>query len=142
MNLKTKTVDVKASDNGFISGYAATWTREPDSYGDVIAKGAFADSLAEIEAESKTLPLLWNHDSYDLDAFVGTVTELREDDHGLYFEATFDATEKAQRARELAADGRLAKFSFAYDVIENGEVGNNAAKVVAAVFEKYFEKSE
>ena len=27
-------------------------------------------------------------------------------------------------------------------VIENGEVGNNAAKVVAAVFEKYFEKSE
>lgn len=122
MNLKTKTVDVKSADNGFISGYAATWTREPDSYGDVIAKGAFAESLATIEAEGKTLPLLWNHDSYDLDAFVGTVTELKEDEHGLYFEASFDATEKAQRARELASDGRLAKFSFAYDVIDYGEV--------------------
>jgi len=121
MNTKTITVEAKA-DNGSISGYAATWTREPDSWGDVIAKGAFAESLATIEETGKAVPLLWNHEADDLGAFIGTVTAMAEDDHGLYFEATFDGTDKAQRARELAADGRLAKFSFAYDVLDAGEV--------------------
>lgn len=118
--IKTKTFEIKS--NGSITGYASTWIREPDSYGDVIAKGAFLDSIAQIEAEGKTLPLLWNHDSMDLKSFIGTVTELEEDDHGLKFTATFDDTEEAQRARQLASDGRLAKFSFAYDVIDEGEV--------------------
>ena len=121
METKTITVEAKA-DNGSISGYAATWIREPDSWGDVIAKGAFAESIAAIEASGKSIPLLWNHEADDLGAFIGTVTALKEDDHGLYFEAAFDGTDKAQRARELAADGRLAKFSFAYDVIDAGEV--------------------
>ena len=121
METKIKTIEAKA-DNGSISGYAATWTREPDSYGDVIAKGAFAESLEQIEREGKALPLLWNHESDNLGAYIGTVTEMREDDHGLFFKADFDATEKAQRARELASDGRLCKFSFAYDVLEAGEV--------------------
>ena len=122
MELKTKTVDVKADDNGSITGYAATFIREPDSYGDIIAKGAFSESIAAIEAEGKAIPLLWNHDSGDLKSYIGTVTELAEDDHGLLFTATFDGTERAQRARELAADGRLCKFSFAYDVLDQGTV--------------------
>ena len=122
MNIKTKTVDIGALDTGRIKGYAATWTREPDSYGDVIAKGAFAESIEAIKAEGRNIPLLWNHDSGDLDAYIGKVDALEEDDHGLLFEAAFDATEKAQRARELSMDGRLAKFSFAYDVLDQQEV--------------------
>ena len=123
MNLKTKTVEAKADgDNGSIVGYAATWTREPDSYGDVIVKGAFAESIAAIQAEGKAIPLLWNHDSYNLNSYIGTVTDLEEDDHGLKFAATFDSTDEAQRARELAMDGRLCKFSFAYDVLEQAEI--------------------
>ena len=121
MSIKTKTVDVKA-ENGSIKGYAATWTREPDSYGDVIAKGAFTDSIAEIESSGNHIPLLWNHDSGDLKSYIGTVTRLEEDEHGLMFEADFDSTEEAQRARELASDGRLCKFSFAYDVIDQATV--------------------
>lgn len=111
-----------AEGHGSITGYAATFIREPDSYGDVIAKGAFAESIERIKAEGKAIPLLWNHDSYDLKSFIGTVTELSEDEHGLKFTATFDGTERAQRARELAADGRLCKFSFAYNVLDQGTV--------------------
>ena len=123
MEVKTRTTDVKSEDNGAISGYAATFTHEqPDSYGDVIAKGAFAESIAEIEATGKKLPLLWNHDSSDVSAYIGTVTKLQEDDHGLYFEATFDDTDKAQRVRQLAQDGRICKLSFAYDVLEQAEI--------------------
>jgi len=129
MSIKTKTVDVEPSnttmeksDNGTITGYAATFIREPDSYGDVIAKGAFAESIERIKAEGKAIPLLWNHDSGDLKSYIGTVTDLEEDDHGLLFTAGFDATERAQRARELASDGRLCKFSFAYQILDQGTV--------------------
>ncbi len=123
MNIKTKTVDLKADEaNGTITGYAATFIREADSYGDVIAKGAFAESIERIKAEGKAIPLLWNHDSGDLKSYIGTVTDLAEDDHGLLFTATFDATERAQRARELASDGRLCKFSFAYNVLDQATV--------------------
>ena len=122
MNIKTKSFDVKAGDNGTIIGYASTWIREPDSYGDIVAKGAFKDCIEQIMAEGKVLPLLFNHDSGDLNKYIGAVFDLEEDDHGLKFEAAFDATQEAQRARELAMDGRLAKFSFAYDVLEQGTV--------------------
>ena len=120
--IKTKTIDIKADDMGSIVGYASTWTREPDSYGDIVAKGAFAECIARLKEEGRNIPFLWNHDAMNLKAFIGTVTDLAEDDHGLKFEAGFDATEEAQRARQLAQDGRLCKFSFAYDVLEAGEV--------------------
>lgn len=118
---KTKTFEVKA-DNGTISGYAATWIREPDSYGDVIAQGAFKECLEKLKEEGKVLPLLWNHDSYDIASYIGTVTDLGEDDHGLKFSASFDDTKEAQRARELAVTGRVVKFSFAYDILDQATI--------------------
>lgn len=119
----TKRIDAKATvdSNGQITGYAATFTREPDWVNDVIAKGAFADWLNHVHEDGVTVPLLYNHDQ-SLDSFIGRVTDIREDDHGLLFTAEFDGTEKAQRARELAMDGRLAKFSFAYMILDQGTV--------------------
>ena len=121
---KTRSVRLKAEvdDSGHVVGYASTWTREPDSYGDVVARGAFADCIERIKADGTTLPLLYNHDQWDIDNFIGTVTSLEEDEHGLRFEADFDDTPRAQRARELVKDGRLCKVSFAYDVLDMGSV--------------------
>ena len=119
--IRTKTIDIKA-DHGTITGYASTWTREPDSYGDVVAKGAFTEHIAQIKEEGRVLPFLFNHGAYNLNNYIGTVVDLEEDDHGLKFTATFDDTPEAQRARELSKDGRLAKFSFAYEIIESGEI--------------------
>ena len=121
MDRKTKTIEAKAN-NGSISGYASTWIREPDCYGDIVARGAFLECIDRLKAEEKRIPLLWNHDSYDLRSFIGAVTDLKEDEHGLAFDATFDDTPEAQRARELALDGRLCKFSFAYDVLDEGQI--------------------
>ena len=119
--IKSKSYEVKA-DAGSITGYASTWTREPDSYGDVVAKGAFLECIEQIKESGKVLPLLFNHDGSNLNNYIGTVTDLEEDDHGLKFTADFDDTPEGQRARQLASDGRLAKFSFAYDVLDQGEV--------------------
>ena len=52
----------------------------------------------------------------------GKKEEAEEDEKGLHFVATFDDTEEAQRVRGLYKDGRLKKFSFAYDTLEAGPV--------------------
>lgn len=121
MDLKKKTYDVK-SDNGTITGYASTWIREPDSYGDIVAPGAFSECIENIKEEGKVLPLLFNHDANNLNAYIGTVTNLKEDDHGLLFTAEFDDTPEGQKARKLAMSGRVVKFSFAYDILDQEEV--------------------
>lgn len=121
MNRKEFVCEYKDAGSGTIEGYASTWIKKPDSYGDVVRKGAFAKSLAEDWNGGKGIPLLWAHQMDDLKSFIGTATA-DEDDYGLHFVATFDDTEEAQRVRSLYKDGRLKKFSFAFDVMENGLV--------------------
>jgi HK97 family phage prohead protease len=114
-------VQYKDAGTGSIEGYASTWIRQPDSYGDVVAKGAFTKTLAERWNGGKGIPFLWAHQMDNLKSFIGTA-EADEDDNGLHFVATFDDTEEAQKVRQLYKDGRLRKFSFAYDVKEAGMV--------------------
>ena len=121
MKRKEFLCEYKDAGSGTIEGYASTWVKKPDSYGDVVRKGAFAKSLAEDWNGGKGIPLLWAHQMDDLKSFIGTATA-DEDDYGLHFVATFDDTEEAQRVRSLYKDGRLKKFSFAFDVMENGLV--------------------
>lgn len=121
MKRKEFLCEYKDAGSGTIEGYASTWVKKPDSYGDVVRKGAFAKSLAEDWDGGKGIPLLWAHQMDNLKSFIGTATA-DEDDYGLHFVATFDDTEEAQRVRSLYKDGRLKKFSFAFDVMENGLV--------------------
>lgn len=65
---------------------------------------------------------MFNHNSYDLNAYIGTCTDFEEDDHGLKFDANFDDTPEAQKARKLAINGVLCKFSFAYDVLDSAQI--------------------
>ena len=109
------------SGNGYISGYASTWHRIPDAYGDIVAKGAFTKSLASYEENGRSIPFLWSHDMGTLKSYIGTC-KADEDDTGLHFIATFDDTEEAQRVRNLYKDGRMSKFSFAYDTIDSATV--------------------
>ena len=104
-------VQYKDAGTGSIEGYASTWIRQPDSYGDVVAKGAFTKTLAERWNGGKGIPFLWAHQMDNLKSFIGTA-EADEDDKGLHFVATFDGTEEAQKVRQLYKDGRLRKFSF------------------------------
>ena len=121
--MKIKEMQVKYRDdgNGQIEGYASTFIRKPDSYGDVVKQGAFTKTLEERWNGGKGIPFLWAHKMDDLKAFIGTA-EAEEDEKGLHFVATFDDTEEAQKVRQLYKDGRLRKFSFAYEVKEEGMV--------------------
>lgn len=109
--------------DGAVEGYAATFDRIPDSYGDIIAPGAFAASLDRWKSEGKPIPLLYGHNTDDPHHNIGKVTEAREDDRGLFVRCEFDAdNELAQYARKLVKEGRLYQFSFAYEIQDAGAV--------------------
>lgn len=118
-----KSFDVTADeDTGEVKGYFSTWTKTPDSYGDIVAKGAFTDTIAEINEAGGSIPFLWSHDALDINSFIGTAYDLGEDDHGAYFTAKYAADETSQKARQLVKDGLVTKFSFAYDVLDSAPV--------------------
>ena len=119
--MKCKEFNVKYADegNGMIEGYASTWIRKPDAYGDVVKQGAFKNTLEQRWNGGKGIPLLWAHQMNELSSYIGKA-DAEEDEKGLHFVATFDDTEEAQRVRDLYKDGRLSKFSFAFDIKEEG----------------------
>jgi HK97 family phage prohead protease len=119
--MKCKEFNVKYADegNGMIEGYASTWIRRPDAYGDVVKQGAFKNTLEQRWNGGKGIPLLWAHQMNELSSYIGKA-DAEEDEKGLHFVATFDDTEEAQRVRDLYKDGRLSKFSFAFDIKEEG----------------------
>lgn len=127
MERQTKSANSAAMvDGGSVTGYAATFDRIPDSYGDIIAPGAFAKSLerwAGLRAEGKFIPLLYGHSTDDPAYNIGRVIDAKEDERGLLITAEFDAeNEKAQYVRKLVQEGRLYQFSFAYSVNDAGPV--------------------
>ena len=111
------------ADGGEVLAYASTFDRVPDSYGDVVARGAFAKTLADWQASGNPIPLLFGHRTDDPRMNIGSVIEAEEDERGLKIRARFDEeNEIAQYTRKLVKEGRLTKLSFAYDTLDAAPV--------------------
>lgn len=111
---KYKSFALKSDEGaGTISGYFSTYDRIPDSYGDVIEKGAFTDTIKAREESGHPFPLCWNH---DLNQIIGAVDTIEDTEHGPLMTAHFFDTALAQEKRELVKQGVVYQFSFAYDV--------------------------
>ena len=121
MEHKTKEINLIKSDNGGISGYFSTYDREPDSYGDIVAPGAFKDTIRARYESEHPFPLCWNHDLNQIIGFVDP-KDIKETEKGPLFSASFFDMPLAQEKRELVKSGVVYQFSFAYDVLEAGEV--------------------
>lgn len=130
MDLKTLPVTgIKAGpDDGLEEGeawvYASTWTKTPDAYGDVVRKGAFAETIREWKDSGNELPILFGHRMDDPDYFIGGGKEMLEDDHGFLVKIAFDLTpgSKAEKVYRLVKGRRITQLSFAYDVLEDGTI--------------------
>ena len=116
-----KNFELKSDEAGTISGFFSTYDRIPDSYGDVIAKGAFKETIEARKASGHPFPLCWNH---DLDQIIGAVDpeDIKEMEKGPHMTAKFFDTPLAQEKREIVKSGVVFQFSFAYDVKEAGPV--------------------
>lgn len=103
--------------------YPSTFTRTPDAYGDVVAKGAFERSIKEWADSGNVLPGLYGHRLDDPDFFVAGATEMGEDEHGWWVKGEFDLeSPKGAHVYRLVKGRRLSQLSFAYDVRDEGSV--------------------
>ena len=109
-----------ADDAGTISGYFSTYDRIPDSYGDVIARGAFTETIQKRKESGHPFPLCWNHDLNQIIGFVDPA-DIEDTEKGPFMKkASFFNTPLAQEKREIVKSGVVYQFSFAYDVLEAG----------------------
>lgn len=104
------------SVEGIFDGYASTFNGPPDSYGDVVAPGAFAASLAAHEKRGSKPALLWAH---DMGQPVGVPQLLKETDRGLQLRGKLAMqTPRAREAIELMQMGALG-LSIGYRTLDD-----------------------
>ena len=110
-------MDIKAlKDTGEFEGYGSTFGGEPDSYGDIIAAGAFADSLAEHSAKGTMPKMFWQHRSGEP---IGRWNEAKEDDRGLYLKGKLNmGVQRGREAYELLKAGDIDGLSIGYRIKE------------------------
>jgi HK97 family phage prohead protease len=93
------------NDNGdmIFSGYGSVFGNK-DHHGDVIAKGAFRETLRDAKKSGNWPAMLLQHGSFlggDDNMPVGVWTTLKEDDTGLYVEGKLAPTQRGKDAYEL-----------------------------------------
>jgi HK97 family phage prohead protease len=108
--------------------YPSTFIRKPDSYGDVIAKGAFVRTIKEWGESGNVLPGLYGHRMDDPSYFIAGASDMGEDEHGWWVKGSFDLDPEddpmglARKTYRLVKGRRLSQLSFAYDVREEARV--------------------
>lgn len=117
MTIKTKHIEVIAElkaigdgSTGEFEGYGSVFGNI-DSYEDIVAKGAFVESL------NKKMPvLLWQHDWRQP---IGVYTEAREDARGLYLKGKLAlGVQQGREAQELLKMDAIKGMSIGYKTLE------------------------
>lgn len=116
LKVRDFTLSIKAdgvSDDGSFEGYGSVFGGDPDSYGEVVAKGAFVESLAELEGKGRIVPVLWQHRSAEP---IGVYESIKEDAHGLKVHGRLlkDDVAQAREAHALLKAGAVTGLSIGY----------------------------
>lgn len=109
-------LSIKAMDDstGEFEGYGSTFGGEPDSYGDVIVKGAYADSLASHRAKGTMPKMFWQHDSSQP---IGKWLDASEDDAGLLMRGKLNmGVQRGRDAYEHLKQGDIDGLSIGYRI--------------------------
>lgn len=98
-------------DNGTLEGYGSVFGVR-DTYDDVIASGAFVDSLKEHKAAGTMPAMLWQHDPGEP---IGVWTDMAEDKKGLHVKGQLAlSTTRGREAFELLKMGALNGLSIGF----------------------------
>ncbi len=107
---KADPLTIEAGGAEFI-GHAAVFSNVDDG-GDIIQPGAFAKTISE---RGSKVALVYQH---DWKAPIGRVTELREDDRGLYVRAKISDTSLGRDVSTLLRDGAITGLSIGYNPVK------------------------
>ncbi len=120
-----KAEDDDGIDVGSLEGYASTFDNV-DLGGDVVRKGAFKKTISE--HKNSPIPLMIRHFAYggDILEAIGFVPGLKEDSHGLKFNAQYFADTASQAMRQKIAEMRKnsvnVSTSIGYRLMKSGQV--------------------
>lgn len=119
-NLKVRDFDLEVKsvgDDGKFSGYGSVFG-VVDSYQEIVAPGAFTESLGDLRAKGRPVPVLWQHRS---SSPIGIWDSLSEDAKGLYGDGRLliGDVSQAKEAHALMKAGAVSGLSIGYWVRES-----------------------
>lgn len=117
-NIKSDSI----TEDGTFEGYASVFGGRPDSYGDVIAPGAFGETLSKGGRNRNGIAMVWYHDPKQP---IGIWKSIVQDDKGLKVIGQLNLD--VQRAREihsLMKQGAIKGLSIGWDFMKdaNGKI--------------------
>lgn len=110
-------LEIKAlKDSGEFEGYGSTFSETPDSYGDVIARGAYEDTLKAHKSKGTMPKMFWQHDPSQP---IGKWVEAHEDDTGLMMRGKLNmGVQRAKEAYALLKEGDIDGLSIGFRIKE------------------------
>lgn len=111
-------LEIKAAEeDGVIEGYGSTFGGDPDSYGDIIMPGAYAESLVA-HKRAGTMPLmLWGHQAGELP--IGNWVDMAEDGKGLWVKGQIDLEDPVgQRVHKAIKRKSVRGLSIGYETVD------------------------
>lgn len=116
--LRTREIDFEIKSvekSGIFTGYGSVFGVK-DSYGEIVAPGAFKASLKARAERGRKLPVLWQHRSGEP---IGVYDTVKEDATGLWVEGRLlvDDVARAKEAHALMGAGAVTGLSIGYFVI-------------------------
>jgi len=114
----TAELECKADEKeGTIQGYASTFGGKPDSYNDIIAAGAFTNSIEKNGYGGNGIKMLWQHDSK---MPAGIWTRMFENKTGLKIEGQLATkTQIGHDAYELIKLGAVNSMSIGFNIVDH-----------------------
>jgi hypothetical protein len=118
------------SDDGSFAGYASVFGVE-DQGQDIVAKGAFTATIADLKSKNRILPMLWSHNS---DEPIGGYNQLKEDDYGLYCEGKFTAgVAKGAEVKALMQANIITGLSIGFSTTDYEMNNDSGVRTLKAV---------
>lgn len=116
-NKTAPVMEIKSLEKtGEFEGYGSTFGGEPDAHGDVIAAGAYAESLSAHQARGTMPKMFWQHDPGEP---IGRWTDAEEDERGLLVRGQLNmGVQRGKEAHALLKDGDIDGLSIGYRIKE------------------------
>lgn len=116
IRLKSQVLD---DDAGWVEGYSVAFNVR-DADGDIVLKGAFKKSIQEQIVAKGGCPFMVKHwvNGGDVLETMGTTTQAREDDYGLWTHNDLSADQDAQTIRAKINGKHIKHLSASFDVLQ------------------------
>lgn len=130
------------SDEGIVSGYGSTFGGAADSYGDIIVRGAFTETIAKGGRNGNGIVMLWNHDAKEP---IGKWHNIAENEKGLKMEGKLVMeVARAREAYALAKEKVVQGLSIGWDFMrdKDGRVEKDAVEIDERKRTRYLKRVE